>query len=87
MKLSDFLLACSFLSPFSRLGVETVTEAQTASVGKACFAGLLCSRLFLGGQVVCVCFFFLRRAQKRRDEVGAARAGLQLRMVQIVGRL
>lgn len=34
---------------------------------------------------MCVCV--LRRALKRRDEVGAARAGLRLRMVRIVGRL
>lgn len=89
MKLSDFLLACSFLSAFLHPGVKTVTEAQTPSLGETCFAGLLCSRLFLGSQVVCmyvrVCF--LRRTLKRRDEVGAARAGLQLCMVWIVGRL
>lgn len=87
MKLSDFLLACSFLSAFVHPGVKTVTEAQTPSLGETCFAGLLCSRLFLCSQVVYVCVFFLRRTLKRRDEVGAARAGLQLRMVWIVGRL
>lgn len=89
MKLSDFLLACSFLSAFVHPGVETVTEAQTPSLGETRFAGLLCSRLFLGSQVVCmcVCFFKARSELKRRDEVGAARAGLQLRMVRIVGRL
>lgn len=63
-----------------------MTEAQTASFRETRFFGLLCSCLFLCGQVVCV-YVFLRRALKRRDEVGAARAGLQLRMVRIVGRL